>query len=89
MIQHWGGCGVLDPPAPGTLFAGAALRRARAPATRSRASGFSGLVRRSAGQHNLRGARPYFERVDAELIEPELARPTCRRDRSPLDRTPF
>ena len=34
------------------------------------------------------GARPYLERVDAELIEAGLARPTRRRDRSPLDLTP-
>ena len=34
------------------------------------------------------GARPYLERVDAELIDAGLARPTRRRDRSPLDLTP-
>ena len=62
---------------------------------------FGRLLRNQARRHeaidHLRAARvvyeglaadPYLERIDRELTDAGLSRPTKRRDRSPLDFTP-
>jgi DNA-binding NarL/FixJ family response regulator len=52
-----------------------------------RHEGIDHLREARAGYDRL-GAQPYLDRIDAELADAGLSRPTRRKDRSPLDLTP-
>ncbi len=45
-------------------------------------------LRQARDGYERLGAQPYLDRIDAELADAGLSRPTRRKDRSPLDLTP-